>query len=67
MITWYRDGLTLKAEKFQQRWPFRSLADIDMDTVQAWCSENDCGVRTSWDHFNFRNEQEISMFLLRWG
>ena len=43
------------------------LRDTDMDPVQDWCVANRCGVRTSFDTFKFRNEQELSMFLLRWA
>ena len=35
--------------------------------VQAWCEQNRCGIRTSFDMFRFRNEKEMSIFLLRWG
>ena len=38
-----------------------------MDPIQDWCVQNKCGVRTSFDMFKFKNEAEISMFLLRWG
>ena len=44
-----------------------AASESDMDPIQVWCEEHDCGVRTSFDTFRFRNQQEISMFLLRWG
>ena len=51
--------------------PGRSLligiGEDEMDPVQAWCEENNCGVRVSFDQFRFRNKQEITMFLLRWS
>jgi len=43
------------------------LRDTDMDPIQDWCVANKCGVRTSFDTFKFRNEKELSMFLLKWG
>ena len=43
------------------------LRDEHLDPVAAWCRENNCGVRTSFDQFRFRNEKEIAVFLLRWA
>lgn len=43
------------------------LSDHDLDPIQDWCVENRCGRRTSFDQFRFRNEEELTMFLLRWG
>lgn len=42
------------------------LRDYDMDPIQNWCVENRCGVRTSFDTFKFRTEDELAFFLLRW-
>lgn len=35
--------------------------------VQKWCEENNCGCRLSFDTFRFRNQVEMSAFLLKWG
>jgi hypothetical protein len=43
------------------------LRDHDLDPIQLWCAKNSCGRRTSFEQFQFRNEAEISMFLLKWG
>lgn len=43
------------------------ISEGDMDPVQAWCEANNCGVRISFDTFRFRNQREITMFLLRWS
>ncbi len=43
------------------------LAERDIDPIQKWCKEHQCGVRTSFDTFRFRNQKEKMMFLLRWG
>ena len=43
------------------------LREEHLVPVQAWCVENQCGIRTSFDMFRFRDEKEMSMFLLRWG
>jgi hypothetical protein len=43
------------------------LRETDMDPVQLWCEEHDCGKRMSFDTFCFRSKKEMTMFLLRWG
>jgi len=43
------------------------LSESDFVEIQRWCDENDCGRRTSYDTFQFRNQQEITAFLLRWS
>lgn len=43
------------------------ISEQHIDPIQQWCEENDCGQRLSFDTFRFRNRQEITMFLLRWG
>ena len=46
---------------------FTAPGEREMDAVQVWCRENECGRRISFDTFQFRNRQEITLFLLRWG
>lgn len=43
------------------------LRDTDMDPVQDWCVANKCGIRMSFDTFRFRNERELTIFLLKWS
>lgn len=43
------------------------LAERDIDPIQKWCEEHHCGRRTSFDTFRFGNQQEKTLFLLRWG
>ena len=43
------------------------LNENDMDPIQDWTKQSNCGVRTSFDTFKFRNEKQITMFLLRWS
>lgn len=37
------------------------------EEIQAWSKEHNCGVRKAYGTWEFRNESEITMFLLRWG
>jgi len=43
------------------------LRDHDLEPIQEWCVSNRCGRRTSFEQFRFRNEAEVTMFLLKWG
>lgn len=43
------------------------LNEQDMIPVHQWCKEHNCGRRTSFDTFQFRNKKEMTMFLLKWG
>lgn len=43
------------------------LNEVDIDPIQKWCEDHNCGRRMSFDTFRFRNKKEITMFLLRWG
>ena len=43
------------------------LREHNLEPIQLWCMHNRCGRRTSFDTFKFRNEAELSMFLLKWG
>jgi hypothetical protein len=50
---------------------YADLSESDNDQVipqmAHWCIENDCGYRTSYDTFKFRNKNQMMLFLLRWG
>jgi len=43
------------------------LAERDLDPIHKWCDEHNCGIRTSFDTFRFRNQKEKTMFLLKWA
>lgn len=43
------------------------LRESDIEPIQAWCEENNCGRRTSFDTFKFKSKEEQVMFLLRWS
>ena len=35
--------------------------------MAQWCIENDCGYRSCYDTFKFRNKHQMLLFLLKWG
>jgi hypothetical protein len=43
------------------------LSENDVDPIQAWCEAHNCGRRTSFDTFRFKNKAQMTMFMLRWG
>lgn len=43
------------------------LREQDIDPIQEWCEQHNCGTRTSFDTFRFRNKAQMTMFLLRWS
>jgi hypothetical protein len=71
-IVWERDtekSLILYARISYDHGPVTrtGLRDYDLDPIQEWCVHNRCGRRTSFEQFRFRNEQEVTMFLLKWS
>jgi hypothetical protein len=42
------------------------LREEDMDPIQAWCVETNCGKRMSFDVWHFKNRKHITMFLMKW-
>jgi hypothetical protein len=41
--------------------------DADMQTVDAWCREHQCGQRSGYNKFFFDTDEQITMFKLRWA
>lgn len=46
---------------------FDFLDESDMEPIQKWCTDHNCGVRTSFDTFKFKSKKDITMFLLTWS
>jgi len=42
------------------------IQEEDMVAVADWCSTCNCGKRTSFDTFRFKNEKQVTMFLMKW-
>jgi hypothetical protein len=69
-IKWQRlPGLKLQAytDDVAPRGFERGLNETDMDPVQAWTEECNCGTRMSFNVWKFKNEKQITMFLIRWA
>ena len=43
------------------------MSERDMDPIQQWCIDHNCGTRMAFDIFKFKSQKEITMFLLKWG
>ena len=70
-IKWQRlPGLKLQAyvdDIRPENRPGRGLRETDMDPIQAWSEECRCGTRMSFNVWLFKNEKQITMFLIRWA
>jgi hypothetical protein len=69
-IKWQRlPGLKLQAyvDEIQPGGFERGLSESDMDPIQAWSTECRCGVRMSFNVWKFKNEKQITMFLIKWA
>ena len=42
------------------------LRETDMDPIQQWSMECNCGVRLSFDMWHFKSRKHMTMFLLKW-
>lgn len=43
------------------------VTEEQMNLVQKWCEKHKCGTRISFDMIRFKNQKEMSMFLLKWS
>ena len=69
-IKWQRlPGLKLQAytDDVAPRGFERGLNESDMDPVQVWTEECRCGTRMSFNVWKFKNEKQITMFLIKWS
>ena len=71
VIKWERRGLVLEVarELLESDYsnPGLALREEDFVEIANWCDENHCGRRTAYHMFQFRNEKEMTVFLLRWS
>ena len=66
-ITFVREGIALRVVDGLANYSNPGYATVTLDQVGQWCYENHCGHRTSYDTFKFRNEKDMTAFLLKWG
>lgn len=67
-LSWVRHNKTLSARaQVVEPQTLSFITDRDMQQVQEWCQQNECGRRISFDTFKFRTRAEMSAFLLRWS
>jgi hypothetical protein len=69
-IKWQRlPGLKLQAytDDVAPRGFERGLNESDMDPVQVWTEECNCGTRMSFNVWKFKSEKHITMFLMKWA
>jgi hypothetical protein len=46
---------------------FDIARDEDMDAVEHWCRQHQCGKRTGHSRFFFETADQMTMFRLRWA
>lgn len=46
--------------------PQSCLTEKEADAIMQWCMEHQCGVRMSFDMWNFKNEKDLMAFILKW-
>jgi hypothetical protein len=69
-IKWQRlPGLKLQAytDDVAPRGFERGLNESDMDPIQSWSQDSNCGVRMSFNVWKFKSEKHITMFLIKWA
>jgi hypothetical protein len=62
-LTKNKPGILVEVHEWHQG-PFDSSLFEEMST---WCIRNSCGHRIGYDDFIFDNEQQRTMFILRWS
>jgi hypothetical protein len=60
-----RSTLAARVEVQPRGWEV-GINEQDMDPIQKWCEEHNCGRRISFDMIQFKNKKQMTMFLLRW-
>lgn len=61
-----RCSLSARVRKTPEGWDL-GISEQDIMPIVIWCQEHNCGRRTSFDTFQFKNNKQKTMFLLRWG
>jgi hypothetical protein len=61
----HRRGLWLQAKLlFNQS---NRSVDEELDEIAKWSDINHCGRRMSYDMWQFKNPEQVTLFLLKWS
>lgn len=44
-----------------------SIDRANMSEISRWCHETGCGKQINFKQISFKNESELTIFLIRWG
>jgi hypothetical protein len=66
-IEFVREKMTLRVVEGLANYSSPGYIPNVLDKIGQWCYEHKCGRRTSYDTFKFRNEKDMTAFLLKWG
>jgi len=68
-VKWHRlPGYKLKATwEVPSRGMIVGLKESDMDPIHDWSKKSKCGIRISFDMWQFKTPEEMTMFLLKWS
>ena len=61
-----RNSLAARVRGHPHGWGM-GLDEKDIEPIQQWCQDHNCGKRLSFDIFQFKSKKEMTMFLLRWS
>ena len=61
-----RPSVRVKPRLDLDTWEDRSATEYLHD-MQKWTVESECGWRTSYDTFKFRNQEQMLLFVMRWS
>jgi hypothetical protein len=61
-----RLSLSVRTEVLPRGWEV-GVNEKDMEPIQKWCEDHNCGRRVSFDTFQFKNKKQMTFFLLRWS
>ena len=57
----------VKLEPVTEPGYFDIANDADMQIIEAWCQEHQCGQRSGYNKFYFGTDEQMTMFKLRWA
>jgi len=61
-----RPGVWLRLD-FQSANMWETEIGDELIRIATWCSDHKCGCRQAYDMWRFKNQAEVTMFLMRWS